>query len=263
MPVVASIKTCVQSLFSMPLKVLGVNILIMLFVPALAKLAGNHDPDANAISHVFGQETICVAMDFPGWREAANVIFFLSGISGGYAVYTIYLHCKTVWGGKQFGLFIYTLWVIILMNLLWMVGLFDVVTYHNFGTVLAHTLPYVGIQVAFLSFIGFILLCLRPTDCGKCQQVFWYITTVGYLLLQLFLLGVVIYTFIDYSQSPNRSETGENHYRGIMNRHSQFFSILEPASLAFRWFSLMLHPLKLDTKPTGEPDKEGKPEVDV
>jgi len=28
----------------------------------------------------------------------------------------------------------------------WMVGLFDVVTYHNFGTVLAHTLPYIGIQ---------------------------------------------------------------------------------------------------------------------
>lgn len=28
-----------------------------------------------------------------------------------------------------------------------MVGLFDVVTYHNFGTVLAHTLPYVGIQL--------------------------------------------------------------------------------------------------------------------
>ena len=27
-----------------------------------------------------------------------------------------------------------------------MVGLFDVVTYHNFGTVIAHSLPYVGIQ---------------------------------------------------------------------------------------------------------------------
>eukprot|EP00434_Breviolum_minutum_P021152 symbB.v1.2.018664.t1/scaffold1499.1/size115214/6 len=82
MPLVASIKTCVQSLFSMPFKVLGVNILVMLFVPALAKLAGNHDPDANAISHVFGQETICVAMDFPGWREPATVIFFLSGAAG-------------------------------------------------------------------------------------------------------------------------------------------------------------------------------------
>ena len=32
----------------------------------------------------------------------------------------------------------------------------------------------------------------------------------------------------------------------------QFFSIVEPSSLVFRWLSLMLHPLKLDTKPTGE-----------
>jgi len=102
MPLLASIKTCVQSLFSMPFKVLGVNILIMLFVPALAKLAGNHDPDANAISHVFGQETICVAMDFPGWREAANVIFFLSGNSGfalGVALVCADVTCTTAFCG--------------------------------------------------------------------------------------------------------------------------------------------------------------------
>ena len=43
----------------------------------------------------------------------------------------------------------------------------------------------------------------------SCQpKVFWYITTVGYLLVQVFLLGVIIYTFIDFSQSPNVSETG-------------------------------------------------------
>ena len=33
----------------------------------------------NALSHVFGQSSLCVAMDFPGWSEAALIVFLLSG----------------------------------------------------------------------------------------------------------------------------------------------------------------------------------------
>ena len=35
---------------------------------------------------------------------------------------------------------------ILLMNLFWMVGLFNPVTDHSYGRVLAHTLPYLGLQ---------------------------------------------------------------------------------------------------------------------
>jgi len=37
---------------------------------------------ANSVDCLTKQETICVAMDFPGWREPATVIFFLSGAAG-------------------------------------------------------------------------------------------------------------------------------------------------------------------------------------
>eukprot|EP00438_Fugacium_kawagutii_P005488 Skav209956 [mRNA] locus=scaffold2335:72694:89070:- [translate_table: standard] len=98
-----------------------VSLMTMMIVPVLAKIAGNNDPDENAVSHVFGQGSVCVAMDFPGWFEAATVVFFLAGISSGYAVYTIYKHCKELWGGKQLGLSVFMGMVILLMNLFWMV----------------------------------------------------------------------------------------------------------------------------------------------
>lgn len=55
--------------------------------------------DENAISHLFGQTSICVAMDFPGWFEAAGVCFFIAGLFHAFALYQIYRYCKGLWGG--------------------------------------------------------------------------------------------------------------------------------------------------------------------
>lgn len=245
------VKAYVHALFARPFTVLGVNIIVVLIVPAIARLAGNSDPDENAISHVFGQASICVAMDFPGWVEAATTIFFFSGLSSGYAVYTIYLHCKEMWGGKQVPLSIFMGTVILLMNLFWMVGLFNPVTDHSYGRVLAHTLPYLGLQLAFFALMVFVLIALRPV-CGKCRRVSWYTMTVLYMLGQLLIWSVIIYTFVDFAQHQG---TGENGYKGPMNRNAHIFAYFEPGTLLFRWLALMLHPLKLESSSKSEDEK--------
>eukprot|EP00490_Sorites_sp_Unknown_P010523 CAMPEP_0114668698 /NCGR_PEP_ID=MMETSP0191-20121206/36730_1 /TAXON_ID=126664 /ORGANISM="Sorites sp." /LENGTH=254 /DNA_ID=CAMNT_0001922425 /DNA_START=54 /DNA_END=818 /DNA_ORIENTATION=+ len=235
-----------QVVFARPFLVLGVNIVLMLIVPVLARLAGNNDPDANAISHVFGQASICVAMDFPGWFEAAGTIFFFTGIVSGYAVYKVYAHCKELWGGKQIGLTIFMGIVIVMMNLFWMVGLFNPVLNHSYGTVLAHTLPYLGMQLAFYSLIIFEVIMLPPV-CGKCRKVTWYILVSLGLLGQTLVMSIIVYTLIDFASHPH--ETGVDQYKGPLNRYQLTF--LEPLNLFFRWLSLMIHPLNV-RKPTEE-----------
>lgn len=250
------VKAYVHALWARPFTVLGVNIVVVLIVPGIARLAGNNDPDENAISHVFGQASICVAMDFPGWFEAATTIFFFSGLSSGYAVYEIYRHCKEMWGGKQLPLGIFMGAVILLMNLFWMVGLFNPVTDHSYGRVLAHTLPYLGLQLAYFALMVFVLIALRPV-CGKCRRVSWYAVTVVYMLGQLLGWFMIIYTFVEFARHEG---TGENGYKGPMNRYAHVFAYAEPGILLFRWLSLMLHPLKLEASPKS---KDEKAEVEV
>merc|ERR1719232_799277 len=73
-----------------PTLIVALAAILRLVVPAIAKLAGNVDPNENAISHVYGQQTICVAMDFPGWWEAASASFFVAGLMDAFAFIQFY-----------------------------------------------------------------------------------------------------------------------------------------------------------------------------
>mmetsp|Transcript_42856 Transcript_42856/g.100097 ORF Transcript_42856/g.100097 Transcript_42856/m.100097 type:complete len:113 (+) Transcript_42856:57-395(+) len=90
-----------QFLLEKPLFQMGCGILLGLIVPVVARLAGNNDPNENQISHVFGQESICVAMDFPGWVEVATVMFFFAGLLHSYAMIKVYQHCKSEWKAER------------------------------------------------------------------------------------------------------------------------------------------------------------------
>ena len=158
-----------------PLTLMACNIILSLIVPIAARLAGNNDPEENAISHVFGQGSICVAMDFPGWMEAATTMFFFSGLLHGYAIVKVYQHCKNEWQGRcsKICLVAFTAFMILCVNCFWLVGIFSPVLDHSIDTVFAHSIPYVALQISFWCWAIFLMAFVRPVGAGKCRTVSW------------------------------------------------------------------------------------------
>ena len=169
-------RASLQFLLEKPLFLMGCNIVVALIVPITARLAGNADPDENQISHVFGQGSICVAMDFPGWAEAATTMFFITGLLHSYAMIKVYHHCKSEWEGKNSKrcLTAFVAFQILLVNCFWLVGMFNPVLDHSVATVFAHTIPYVGLQVCFFFWVIFLLAFVRPTGVSRVQKVSWH-----------------------------------------------------------------------------------------
>ena len=168
-------RASVQYVLEKPLFLMGCNILLGLVVPIAARLAGNNDPYDNQISHVFGQGSICVAMDFPGWMEAATTMFFFTGLLHSYGMIKIYQHCKREWEGENSKKFLlaFVAFEIFCVNCFWLVGLFSPVLDHSIDTVYAHSIPYVALQMCFFFWVIFLIAFVRPTGVGKIRAVSW------------------------------------------------------------------------------------------
>ncbi|CAE7608643.1 DnaJ-1 [Symbiodinium sp. CCMP2456] len=238
-----------------PLTLMGCSIILSLVVPIVARLAGNNDPDENSISHVFGQGSICVAMDFPGWVEAATVMFFITGLMHGYAIYKVYRHCQSEWQGKFSKRFLQAVaaFVILTTNCFWLVGVFSPVLSHRVDTVFAHSIPYVGLQIGFWCWAIFLM-------------AFVYVFGGLYVGLQVFLLVFIFWTFAELSQ-PGVQLTGADRYKGPMPRGASWIPLSEPVTLFCRLCFFFLHPLRVESKgegqgkgeqEKGEVEKDGK-----
>ncbi|CAE7445481.1 DnaJ-1 [Symbiodinium pilosum] len=205
-----------------------------------ARLAGNNDPNENQISHVFGQGSICVAMDFPGWMEIATIMFFITGLLHSYAMIKVYQHCKSEWEGKNSKrcLAAFVAFQILLVNCFWLVGIFNPVVDHSVDTVFAHSIPYVGLQVCFFFWVIFLLAFVHPTGVGR------YLFSAAYVASQIFTLVLIFWTFAELAQ-PDVETAGPNRFKGPLPREGRILPLSEPVSLIFRLGCFFLHPLRI------------------
>ena len=116
-----------------------------------------------------------------------------------------------------------------------MVALFNPVTDHSYARVLGHTIPYLGLQTAYLFFMAFLLLKLPPET--YCRKMTFRISTVAYLLMQLFQFFLIAWTFMEYAAHWAEPE---GDFQGPARQVS---AVTEPSSLLFRLVALFVHGL--------------------
>ncbi|CAK9036364.1 unnamed protein product, partial [Durusdinium trenchii] len=194
--------SAMQWISSKPLKLMGGSLLLKLVVPIIAHLAGNVDPNENAISHAFGQSSLCVAMDFPGWYEAALVVFLVAGLMDEYALFAVWWHFKEEWKasrGKVLGLHVLMVFLALCFGCFFMVSFWNPAASHDSNTVVAHTIPYLGLQLGYFTLALFVCLAL-PIEASTCQKVSLYVSLFLYLLLQVANLVVILWTFAELSE---------------------------------------------------------------
>ena len=237
-------------LLEKPLFQMGCGILLGLTVPVVARLAGNNDPNENQISHVFGQDSICVAMDFPGWVEVATIMFFFAGLLHSYAMIKVYQHCKSEWKAESSKrwLLAFVAFEILCVNCFWMVGLFSPVLDHSVGQVFAHTIPFIVFQFFFFFWVIFLMAFVPPKDVSKIRAVSWYCISLGYVVLQLLQLGMIFHTLALLAQ-PGVETSGPNRFKGPLATEQASLQAFEPVSLFARLTCLCLHPLRLPYQP--------------
>lgn len=231
-----------QWISSKPLKLMGGSLLLKLVVPIIAHLAGNVDPNENAISHAFGQSSLCVAMDFPGWYEAALVVFLVAGLMDEYALFAVWWHFKEEWKasrGKVLGLHVLMVFLALCFGCFFMVSFWNPAASHDSNTVVAHTIPYLGLQLGYFTLALFVCLAL-PIEASTCQKVSLYVSLFLYLLLQVANLVVILWTFAELSEQGQVNGS----YKGPKARVS-FLRSFEPLTILGVFVVLVLHPLTL------------------
>lgn len=233
-----------------PFLILAFSAISRLVVPLIAKLAGNRDPDENAISHVFGQQTICVAMDFPGWFEAAGAVFIVAGLMDAFAFYQFYRIGWKMYGiedvpelrKRLFAMFC-TL-MAIMSNLVPVMFFVDnPVATPTANSVLLHTVPYVTLQIQRVFFNMFLLAYARSYDANVCVQVAWH--TAAILCIASYVVSVIgiIWTFSEMSDS-GVEHLLEEDFESPFERHT-FFGTNEYMFTACNLLAMLLHPLGL------------------
>ncbi|CAE7192006.1 unnamed protein product [Symbiodinium natans] len=226
--------------------------------------AGNNDPQENALSHVFGQQSVCVAMDFPGWSQAALAAFLLSGFIDGWVVIQVYRHCVSTWseaGASKAscrmlaGFFTF---VVLCLNSFWLVYFWNPVDNHSPATVVAHTIPYLCLQVGYFLFVAFLLAALRPTSVGTCRKVSWYVLLSIYFLLKVANICVTLWTFSELLEEGVQLG-GQSSHKGPKVRFAAT-RVLEPGAILALALLLLLHPFQPSgpspVTPEGRPDKD-------
>mmetsp|Transcript_42856 Transcript_42856/g.100096 ORF Transcript_42856/g.100096 Transcript_42856/m.100096 type:complete len:148 (+) Transcript_42856:407-850(+) len=125
-----------------------------------------------------------------------------------------------------------------------MVGLFSPVLDHSVGQVFAHTIPFIVFQFFFFFWVIFLMAFVPPKDVSKIRAVSWYCISLGYVVLQLFQLGMIFYTLALLAQ-PGVETSGPNRFKGPLATEQASLQVLEPISLFGRLTCLCLHPLRL------------------
>ena len=156
---------------------------------------------------------------------------------------------------KQQGLGIFLGFVALLLNLFWMVTLFNPVTDHSYGRVLAHSIPYLGLQTAYLFFMTFLLLKLPPET--YCRKMTFRIATVVYLLMQIFQFVIIAWTFMEYAAHWAEPE---GNFQGPAR---QISAVTEPTSLLCRLVALFGHGLNTRTAPSSTDAEKVEKDVEA
>jgi len=185
-----------------PALVVAASQALRLVVPLVARLAGNVDPDENAISHVFGQQTICVAMDFPGWWEAACTSFLVAGLMDAFAFAQLYRIVLQLRYGEddvpklRRGLLATFCMLMALMSSL--IYLMDnPVATPTSNSALWHSVPYVMLQIQRTFFIIFLLACLRSNDAIASVKVAWHAAAVITVAFYVMAVIGIAWTFAE------------------------------------------------------------------
>jgi len=240
----------VEFLKGRPMLILVLAAIFKLVVPGIAKVAGNRDPDENAISHVFGQQTICVAMDFPGWFEAAGTCFFVAGLMEAYALFRVYrislLQCgpNEATQLRKCLLAAFFALMAVLSNGFSTIVLFgSPVATPTASTVLWHTVPYVLLQIERILFMLFLLAYMRSNDSVACVKVAWHVTTI--LAVASFIVAVLGIAWTLAEMSASRVlHLLEESFDSPFKRHA-FFGINEYIFTLCSLAAMLLHPLGL------------------
>ena len=144
----------------------------------------------------------------------------------------------------------------LLLNLFWMVALFNPVTDHSYARVLGHTIPYLGLQTAYFYLLVFLLWKLPPET--YCRKMTFHFATIAYLLMQLFQFSLIAWTFTEYAAHWAEPE---GNFEGPVRRNLSVLGFTEPTSLLCRLVALFVH--GLNTSATSTEAEKVEKDVEV
>lgn len=230
-----------------PLLVMAAVLPLNLVVPLIAKIAGNDDPMKNSISHVFGQQSICVAMDFPGWMEAATVVFFLTGLTITWAVMQVYLYMrqrKTAQGEDVSPAMLAVVgFQIVTCNCLWMLGLFNPTKKVDSTTVILHTVPYLLQFYSRPVWLAFLAWHLPLFDTSRRFRVMWCFASSFVCVLCIYSSSTIIWSFVEMHTHGISDPTSQPHEWPTERMPTIAVTLTEYLALPTFVTALLLHPL--------------------
>jgi hypothetical protein len=230
-----------------PLLVMAAVLPLNLVVPLIAKIAGNEDPMKNSISHVFGQQSICVAMDFPGWMEAATVVFFLTGLTITWAVMQVYRYIrqrKTAQGEDASPAMLAVVgFQIVTCNCLWMLGLFNPTRKTDSTTVILHTVPYLLQFYSRPVWLAFLAWHLPLFDTSRRFRVMWCCASTFVFALCIYSSSTIIWSFVEMHTHNISDPMSQPHEWPTERMPTIAVTLTEYLALPTFVTALFLHPL--------------------
>lgn len=259
-----------------PLFVMGVCAMIKGCVPAVAKIAGNIDFHRHERSHMFGYGAICVAVDFPGWREVSSILWFFSGLVDAWVVVTV---CGRVQQqGAQVsrvGLIMLQVFLMTCFSLFWTTGLeplfnknqnmnhmdhMDMNMGHEMNNMggmdmghmehsglglVVHHAPFILMRYGYVVWVIFLAIKLPPDSFGRRLKVFWNCCACTFVVVCFAFTSFAATTVMfDGSRGPNHQmgeqgpEVGTPYVKYIL-------PTLENWMYPPFFFVLFVHPLGL------------------
>lgn len=228
-----------------PLFAMVVSVLLKTVVPILARVAGHNDLSRNSMSHVMGQDSVCVAMDFPGWMEAATTMFFVTGLVDCWVVLSTMQHYHDKRGRKTWSplLVVFVACLVICLQGVFLIGVWNPTQDHHSVTVFKHAMPYALMRLGLVCFFLFLLVALRP---GRDWKHFMKFHVLG-ILVMLTVTMAVAHTFwafsILLSSDANTLDEQAAIAEDMPNKRYALFKIVELASIVFLIMGLLFHPL--------------------
>lgn len=247
---------------SRPFLIMALAIPMRQIVPAVARSVGNEDPDMHSMSHLLGQESVCSAMDFKGWMEAAGAAFIVAGLLDMLGLYQTHRTCiGDPAEGKPLkrctDLTVFLCLEAFLVASAMLVTAATLISHIDESyNVLVHSIPYVVHQVSRWLFDVFLLVRLPPADVSRTLMFTWYCLTV--FSVSWYFLGVsrIVATYIEMEAKGMdmgmEMDMGMGHggaHRRLQEQHVFPMERLDALKLnefalgVAHWVVLLLHPL--------------------
>lgn len=161
-----------------PLALAYMGNVVAMIVPLLARAVGNYDLTENSIVHVFGQATLCAAMDYPGWLEAAAFGFFVAGLMWSVGAYQVISFVKKTSPRHKFLNALLAFMVLASMSFL-SVGFSNPTSDpDDVSVAIQHSVPYVVLQVAGVVWRVFLIVYFQPARVLFGVKLLWNVCAV-------------------------------------------------------------------------------------